>query len=222
MNIGYARVSTSGQSLESQIAALVAAGCEDTDIFKEKQSGKSSDTRQELQAAIQMCRKGDVLICTKLDRLARSMIDLWDIVGKLEAKQTSLKVLDQPLIDTTKPEGKVVISLLGYVAETERQLINERTSQGRVLAQEKGVKFGRKALLSDKELQALKTDAASWNESMADLGKKYGLSRSSVYRLLGEASKPTSLISSVFPKVPKKPKIIGMHPKKSEKNKAVG
>lgn len=190
MKIGYARVSTKSQSLETQLAALTAEGCEE--IFQEKLSGKSADTRQQLQAAIQMCRKGDVLICTKLDRLARSMIDLWDIVSKLEEKQTSLKVLDQPLIDTTKPEGKVVISLLGYVAETERQLITERTTQGRVLAKEKGVKFGRKAFLNAKELGALRAEAANWNGSMTDLGKKYGLSRSSVYRLLSPASQQLS------------------------------
>lgn len=186
MKIGYARVSTTGQSLESQLMALEAEGCEE--IFQEKLSGKSADTRKELQAAIQMCRRGDILVCTKLDRISRSMIDLWDIVTKLEEKKTSLKVLDQPLIDTTKPEGKVVISLLGYVAETERQLISERTAQGRERAKQKGVQFGRKAILSDKQLDALKIDAADWNGSMTELGQKYGLSRSSVYRLIAPAS----------------------------------
>lgn len=182
MKIGYARVSTTGQSLEAQIAALHAEGCEE--IFEEKLSGKSADTRPQLQSAIHMCRRGDVLICTKLDRLARSMIDLWDIVTKLEAKKTALKVLDQPLIDTTKPEGKVVLSLLGYVAETERQLINERTAQGRERAKQKGVQFGRKASLNEKEMEAFRLEAATWTGSMADLGKKYGVSRASAYRFL--------------------------------------
>lgn len=189
MKIGYARVSTTGQSLESQIASLQAEGCEE--IFQEKLSGKSADTRPQLQAAIQMCRKGDVLICTKLDRLARSMIDLWDILGKLDAKQTALKVLDQPLIDTTKPEGKVVISLLGYVAETERQLINERTAQGRERAKQKGVQFGRKTSLNEKEMEAFRLEAATWSGSMAELGKKYGVSRASAYRFLAAATDTT-------------------------------
>lgn len=167
MKIGYARVSTTGQSLEAQLAALEAEGCEE--IFQEKLSGKSVDTREQFHSAIQMCRKGDVLICTKLDRLARSMVDLWDTVTKLEAKKASLKVLDQPLIDTTKPEGKVVLSLLGYVAETERQLILERTAQGRERAKQKGVQFGRKAVLTDKQLDALKADAVGWSGSMAEL-----------------------------------------------------
>lgn len=183
MKIGYARVSTTGQNLESQLAALQAEGCEET--FQEKLSGASVDARMQLKAALQMCRKNDVLVTTKLDRLARSMIDLWDIISKLETKKCALKVLDQPLIDTTRPEGKVVISLLGYVAETERQLILERTTQGRHRAKERGVQFGRKATLSESQLQSLKAEAGDWGGSMSDLGRKYGLSRSSVYRLLG-------------------------------------
>jgi DNA invertase Pin-like site-specific DNA recombinase len=183
MKIGYARVSTTGQSLESQIAALHAEGCEE--IFQEKLSGKSADTRHQLQAALLMCRKGDVLIATKVDRLARSMTDLWTIVSKLEEKKAALKILDQPLIDTTRPEGKVVVTLFSYVAETERQLILERTAQGRERAKAKGVQFGRKATLTEKQLEAMKVEASSWQGSMTDLGKKYGVSRSSVYRLLG-------------------------------------
>ena len=183
MKIGYARVSTSGQSLESQVAALEAAGCEE--IFREKLSGKSADARDQLQAALAMCRKGDVLVTTKLDRLARSMVDLWNIINRLEQKKCALTVLDQPLIDTTKPEGKVVVSLLAYVAETERNLILERTATGRAQAIEKGIRFGRKASLSSVQLDALKQEAAGWTGSVAELGRKHGVSRSSVYRLLG-------------------------------------
>lgn len=188
MKIGYARVSTSGQSLEAQVAALEAEGCEE--IFKERQSGKSADTRKEFQAALAMCRKGDILIATKIDRIARSMIDLWDTIGKLEQKRAALKILDQPLIDTSKTEGKVVVTLLGYVAETERQLINERTATGRTRAKAKGVRFGRKAVLNEKQLISLRNDAKVWGGSKADLGKKYGLSRSSVYRLLADSTQP--------------------------------
>ncbi len=183
MKIGYARVSTSGQSLESQVAALESAGCEE--IFREKLSGKSAEARVQLQAALAMCRKNDVLVTTKLDRLARSMVDLWNIINRLEQKKCALTVLDQPLIDTTKPEGKVVVSLLAYVAETERNLILERTASGRTRAKERGVKFGRKASLSSVQLDALKQEAAQWKGSVSELGRKHGLSRSSVYRLLG-------------------------------------
>jgi DNA invertase Pin-like site-specific DNA recombinase len=183
LKIGYARVSTSGQSLESQVAALESAGCEE--IFREKLSGKSAEARVQLQAALAMCRKNDVLVTTKLDRLARSMVDLWNIINRLEQKKCALTVLDQPLIDTTKPEGKVVVSLLAYVAETERNLILERTASGRTRAKERGVKFGRKASLSSVQLDALKQEAAQWKGSVSELGRKHGLSRSSVYRLLG-------------------------------------
>lgn len=186
MKIGYARVSTTGQSLESQLLALQSEGCEE--IFQEKLSGKSVDTRKQLHAALLMCRKGDVLIATKVDRLARSMTDLWTIVSKLEEKKAALKILDQPLIDTTRPEGKVVVTLFSYVAETERQLILERTAQGRERAKAKGVQFGRKATLTAKQLDALKIEAEGWQESMSALGKKHGLSRSSVYRLLATSS----------------------------------
>lgn len=185
MKIGYSRVSTSSQSLESQIAALEAEGCEE--FFSEKLSGKSADTRKELQEAIKLCRRGDVLVATKVDRLARSMSDLWDIVCKLEKRNAALKILDQPLIDTTKPEGKVVVTLFSYVAETERQLILERTTLGRERAKAKGVKFGRKATLTVKQLDLLKAEASEWQGSKADLGRKYGLSRSSIYRLLTQA-----------------------------------
>jgi DNA invertase Pin-like site-specific DNA recombinase len=182
VKIGYARVSTTGQSLEAQLSSLQAEGCEE--IFSEQRSGASRDSRVQLSAALQMCRRGDVLITTKLDRLARSMTDLWSIVGKLEGKRTALKVLDQPLIDTTKAEGKVVVTLLGYVAEMERQLINDRTSAGRERAMAKGVKFGRKPSLTSNQLEALKAESGTWGGSVTELGSKYGISRSSVYRLL--------------------------------------
>lgn len=181
MKIGYSRVSTSGQSLDAQIAALKAEGCEE--IFEEKMSGKTAEGRKQLMAALQMCRKNDVLIVTKIDRLARSMTDLWSIVGKLEEKKCALKVLDQPLINTSVPEGKVVISLMGYLAEMERLLIRERTSNGRVRAKEKGVQFGRRASLNPSQLQSLRSEVSGWEGSMSELGRKYGISRSSVYRL---------------------------------------
>ena len=104
MKIGYARVSTTGQDYETQINKLRVEGCEE--IFSEKQSGKSAENREQLQAALKYARKGDVLVITKLDRLARSMSDLWQIVRELEAKGVGFKVLDQTGMDTTTPTGK--------------------------------------------------------------------------------------------------------------------
>lgn len=182
IRIGYARVSTNGQSLELQREALTKSGCEE--LFEEKLSGKQAGNRPQLQAAMKFIRKGDILVVTKLDRLARSMTDLWALITKLEEKSAHLEVLQQPEINTTKREGKLIVSLLGYVAETERQLILERTAEGRARAKAAGKHMGRRPSLSDKQLSGLKKDAAKWEGSMAELGKKYGISRASVYRLL--------------------------------------
>jgi len=182
MKVGYARVSTVGQSLESQIESLTKEGCER--IFEEKASGKSSDNRVQLQAALDFVRSGDVLVITKLDRLARSMIDLNLIAKKLKDKGVGLKALDQPEIDTTSAIGELLFNILGAVASFERALINERTTEGRAKAKVKGVKFGAKAKLSDKQLEALKSEFDTWEGSKAELAEKYKISRASLYRLV--------------------------------------
>lgn len=182
MKIGYARVSTTGQSLDIQLEALRLEGCED--IYQEKESGKTVDNRDQLVAALKFARKGDILIVTKLDRLARSLSDLWSIVNELGLKGVDLKVIEQPLIDTSKPEGKLILTMFGYVAETERNLILERTANGRAKAMSKGVKFGAKAKLSDSQLDTLKTEFAAWQGSKSELATKYGISRASLYRLV--------------------------------------
>lgn len=184
MKIGYARVSTTGQSLEVQLEALKLEGCDE--IFQEKESGKVADMREQLQAALKFARKGDMLVVTKLDRLARSVSDLWSIVNQLEAKFVALKVIDQPLIDTSKPEGKVVITLFGYVAETERSLILERTAEGRLKAKAKGVRFGAKPKLTDEALKAAIAEYNLGKLSANDVAKKHGISRSSLYRLMSK------------------------------------
>lgn len=182
MKIGYARVSTTGQSLESQLEDLASAGCDK--VFQEKQSGKTADSRKQLQAALEFVREGDTLICTKLDRLARSISDLWAIVNDLQAKGAAIRVLDQPLIDTSKPEGKLIMTMFGYVAETERAFILERTADGRAKAKAKGVQFGRKPKLDDKKLQLAIDDYRQGSLSAGDVAKKHGISRASLYRLM--------------------------------------
>ena len=183
MKIGYARVSTTGQDYETQLAKLQAEGCEK--IFSEKQSGKSADDRLELQRAIDFARDGDALIVTKLDRLARSMGDLWAIVRQLEAKGAGLKVLDQAGMDTTTATGKLLFNILGSIAEFERDLINARTAEGRNAAMAKGVKFGRKEKLSTEQVESLKADVKAGLLSMTAIADKYGIARNSVYRLAG-------------------------------------
>lgn len=182
VKIGYARVSTLGQSLESQIESLTKEGCKK--IFQEKASGKSADDREQLQLALGYVREGDVLVVTKLDRLARSMIDLGLIAKRLKDEGVGLKAIDQSGIDTTTATGELLFNILGSVAAFERALINERTAEGRLKAKAKGVKFGAKAKLSEKEVASLKSDLVLFKGSKSELANKYGISRASLYRII--------------------------------------
>jgi len=184
MKVGYARVSTTGQSYEIQEQKLREAGCER--VMAEKQSGKAVDSRKELQKMLEFVREGDTVMVTKLDRLARSVSDAVKIVEALEAKGVDFVVLDNASIDTRTPQGKMVFHILAAVGEMERSLINERTAEGRQKAMQEGVKFGRKEALTDAEVRKLREEAKTFNGSKAELGKKYGISRATVYRLLEE------------------------------------
>ena len=138
MKVGYARVSTKEQHLDMQLAALTDAGCER--IYTEKVSGVGE--RVELQAALQYLRDGDILVVYKLDRLGRSMKDLLTIIEQLQEKNVSLISL-RDNIDTSSTTGKLVMHIFAALAEFERDLIRERTGEGRAAALKKGVKFGR-------------------------------------------------------------------------------
>lgn len=184
MKVGYARVSTTGQSYEIQEQKLLAAGCEE--VYAEKQSGKTANDREQLQALIKYVRKGDAVVVTKLDRLARSVSDAIKVVEALEAKGVGFIVLDNESVNTTTPQGKMVFHILAAVGEMERSLINERTAEGRQKAMKEGVKFGRKEALSDAKVLALREEAKTFTGSKAELGKKFGISRATVYRLLEE------------------------------------
>lgn len=186
MKIGYARVSTAGQDYDTQIEKLKAEGCDK--ILTEKQSGKSAEDRKQLQEALYWIGEGDVLVITKLDRLARSMGDLWQIVNTLESKGASFKVLDQEGMDTSNATGKLLFSILGSIAEFERDLINARTAEGRAAAKAKGVKFGRKAKLTDEQVEALRTDVEAGHMSKQAIAEKYGIARNSVYRLAADTA----------------------------------
>lgn len=183
MKVGYARVSTTGQSLEVQLAALKHAGCEK--VFREKQSGKTADGRAQLQRAIEFVREGDVLIVSKLDRLARSVFDLHKIAQSLQEKGVDLVVLDQRDLNTTTRTGKLLFTLLGAIAEFERDLISERAAEGRAKAMERGVKFGRKEKLDAAQVNALRKELPKWAGPKAQLAAKYGISRASLYRITG-------------------------------------
>ena len=127
MRIGYARVSSSGQRLDVQLDRL--SDCDR--VFHEKVSGKSTKGRPELQSALDFVREGDVFVVTKLDRLARSVVDLAGIVQKLETKKVDLVVLDQG-IDTTTMYGRLQFNILAAIGEFEREMIKERSTEGRI------------------------------------------------------------------------------------------
>jgi DNA invertase Pin-like site-specific DNA recombinase len=145
MLIGYARVSTDGQSLDAQLAALKAAGCER--IFSEKESGAKTD-RTALMRAIKSLADGDTLIVTRLDRLARSTRDLLNVLAQIGDAGATFRSLADAWADTTTPHGKLILTVLGGLAEYERSLILARTDEGRRRAKASGIKFGRKPILS--------------------------------------------------------------------------
>jgi len=177
-NIGYARVSTTDQNLEIQIAALKAAGCDV--IRSEKRSGTSTKGRTELQTVLDFLRKGDVLIVTRIDRLARSIGDLQDIVRAVKAKGASLKATEQP-IDTTSAAGKAFLDMLGVFAEFETNLRKERQAEGIAKAKAAGVYKGRPPSIDVMKVRDLKKKGLGASE----IAKALKIGRASVYRALG-------------------------------------
>ena len=145
MHLGYARVSTDDQDLALQRAALTAAGCKR--LYEEKVSGARRD-RPELGRVLDELREGDVVVVTRLDRLARSTAHLLEIAERLREADAGLRSLAEPWADTTTPSGKMVLTVFAGVAEFERFLIVERTSTGRLAAKARGVRFGRPPKLS--------------------------------------------------------------------------
>ena len=172
-------MSSLGQSLDSQIEKLSAFDCEK--IFQEKRSGVTCEKREAVNAALEFCREGDVLVITKLDRLARSMSDLQDISKTLDRKGVDFIVLDQS-IDTTTPAGRLTFHLLGAVAEFERDLIAERRNEGIEKAKARGVKFGRREKLSPEQVIELR-ELARAGEPRISLMTRFDISKSTFYRL---------------------------------------
>src|SRR5579863_673179 len=151
--IGYARVSTADQDLSIQDAALKAAGC-DT-IRAEKRSGTTTQGRDELRTVLEFLRTGDVLMVTRIDRLARSIGDLQDIVRQVKAKGASLKATEQP-IDTGTAAGKCFLDMLGVFAEFETNLRKERQLEGIAKAKAAGVYRGRKPSIEAAQVREMK------------------------------------------------------------------
>lgn len=176
---GYARVSTDGQTLDAQVKELRAAGAER--VFKEKVSGAIAD-RAQLRRAIAALEKGDVLLVTRLDRLARSTRDLLNTLAEVAAKVAGFRSLRDSWADTTTPHGRLMLTVLAGLAEFERELIRSRTSEGRERAKARGVRLGRKPKLTPHQRrEALERRAAG--EPIAEIGRSYAVSHSTISRL---------------------------------------
>src|SRR4051794_29790507 len=182
---GYARVSSIAQDLELQQKTLKAAGA---DIIRaEKVSGTRRDGRTELQNLLDFIRAGDTLVVTRIDRLARSMKDLQDIVHELKQKGVALRATEQP-VDTGTAAGKAFLDMLGVFAELEANLRRERQLEGIEAAKEKGVYKGRKPIIDAAELRRLRDEERL---GPAAIARRLGIGRASVYRVLGKAKPPT-------------------------------
>jgi DNA invertase Pin-like site-specific DNA recombinase len=177
---GYARCSTLEQDLTIQEEALKAAGC---DVIRmEKRSGTSMEKREELNTLLTFLRKGDTLVVTRIDRLARSILDLASIVKQLEEKGCSLRATEQP-IDTSTAAGKAFLGMLGVFAEFETNLRRERQMEGIAKAKERGVYKGRKPSVPIEEIKRLKAEG----KGASEIARLTGVARISVYRALGAA-----------------------------------
>ena len=177
MNVGYARVSSVGQSLDVQLEQLQAAGCEK--VFSEKRSGRTAADRPALKDALEFVREGDVLVVTRLDRLARSITDLRTVVDALNARGIGFRCLQQGALDTTRSDGKLLLNILGSFAEFEADIRRERQMEGIAKAKERGVYQGRRPSIDPAEIRA----ALAGGESPTDCANRLGIARSSVYRV---------------------------------------
>jgi DNA invertase Pin-like site-specific DNA recombinase len=173
----YARVSSTGQSLDVQLDQLRAAGCEK--VFCEKRTGTTTTGREELQRALDYVREGDTFTVTRLDRLARSLVDLRKIVDTLAAKGVGFRVLQQS-IDTTRSEGRLLLNLLASFAEFETDIRKERQLEGIAKAKAAGKYRGRPATIDPVKIAALKAEGLG----ATAIAKKLGIGRASVYRVM--------------------------------------
>lgn len=182
MKIGYARTSTTEQTagLDAQIRDLKARGVDR--IFQEQLSSVDAK-RVQLEAAIDYCRDGDVLVCTKLDRLARSVPDVVRIEALLKERGAALFILD-PAVDTTTPHGRLVFNMFASIAQFEREVMLARQREGIAKAQRDGKYKGRKATAREKEAEVRKLHAEGLRA--AEIAEKLGISERSVYRIISE------------------------------------
>jgi DNA invertase Pin-like site-specific DNA recombinase len=187
MLVGYARVSTDDLDLTLQRAALKKAGCKR--LYEEKISGAKRQ-RPELNRLLDQLRAGDVLVVSRLDRLARSTRDLLEIAELLKQAEAGLRSLHEPWADTTSPAGRMVLTIFAGMAEFERDLINERTSSGRIQAKARGVRFGRPPKLTGEQIK-LAHRLIGEGTSVPEASRILKVHRTTLYRTM-EAGKPVN------------------------------
>jgi DNA invertase Pin-like site-specific DNA recombinase len=177
---GYARVSTDGQSVDAQVKQLRAAGAAQT--FRETASGAKTD-RRELARALKSLGEGDTLLVTRLDRLARSTRDLLNTLDTIAKAGAGFRSLGDTWADTTTPHGRLMLTVLGGLAEFERELIRARTGEGRERAKARGVHMGRPPKLTKHQKQDALKALADGTASQADLARRFNVSQSTISRL---------------------------------------
>jgi DNA invertase Pin-like site-specific DNA recombinase len=179
MIYGYARVSTDGQSVAAQVAALTAAGA--AKVFREVASGAQTD-RAQLRRALGALDAGDVLMVTRLDRLARSTRDLLNTLAAITGKKAGFRSLSDTWADSTTPHGRLMLTVLGGLAEFERDLIRTRTGEGRARAVARGQRMGRPPKLTPHQQREAIT-RRDQGEALAEIGRSYNVSAATISRL---------------------------------------
>ena len=180
MIYGYARVSTDGQSVDAQVKQLRAAGAEK--VFRETASGAQTD-RRELARALKSLGEGDTLLVTRLDRLARSTRDLLNTLDTIAKAGAGFRSLGDAWADTTSAHGRLMLTILGGLAEFERELIHARTSEGRERAKAQGVKMGRPPKLTPHQIKEAIRRRDKEEETLAEIGRSYNVSGWTIARL---------------------------------------
>jgi DNA invertase Pin-like site-specific DNA recombinase len=180
MIYGYARVSTDGQSITAQVAALRKHGA--GKVFREVASGANTE-RAQLRRMLDQLDVGDVLMVTRLDRLARSTRDLLNTLAAITEKKAGFRSLGDAWADTTTSHGRLMLTVLGGLAEFERDLIRARTGEGRARAMERGVKMGRPRKLTPHQQKEAIKRRDQGDESLADIGGSYNVSAATISRL---------------------------------------
>jgi DNA invertase Pin-like site-specific DNA recombinase len=180
MKYGYARVSTDGQSIEAQVRQLAKAGCKK--VFREIASGAKTD-RAQLRRLLSGIEAGDVVIVTRLDRLARSTRDLLNTLATIADRKAGFRSLGDTWADTATAHGRLMLTVLGGLAEFERELIRARTSEGRARAVANGVKLGRKPKLTPHQQQEARQRVAAGNETLREIARSYNVHNSTISRL---------------------------------------